>query len=122
MPESLLTELHPSCELELTRSDFASGDRVMASWRIHNPAPTRVSVEIKIWFNAPGQAPYSISDGLESGGVAVLPASLDEKTGLTELFEVDEETTRGSYEINCRLLDPVTGAIYSEDLNGFQVL
>ena len=58
---------------------------------------------------------------LDGGRPVALPASLDEATAMTELFSVDAETTKGIYEINCRLIDPITGTIYSEDLNDFQV-
>ncbi len=119
--ESLLAEMRPRCELELARSNFVSGDSVLASWRILNPAPTRVNVEIKIWFTAPGQPPYSISNTLDGGQPVALPAALDEQTKMTELFAVDDETTRGIYEFSCRLIDPITGIQYSEDLNDFQV-
>ena len=118
---SVFSAMRPRCELELTGSNFAEGDRVSASWRIRNPSPTRVNVEIKIWFTAPGQAPYSISSVLDSGKPVTLPAALDEDTGMTELFVVDDTTTRGIYEISCRLIDPITGSLYSEDLNDFQV-
>ncbi len=118
---SLLTATQPRCELDLAASSFAAGDQVLASWRISNPAPTRVNVEIKIWFKVPGQAPYSIASNLEAGRPVTLPASLDEITEMTELFKVDDTTTRGIYEINCRLIDPVTGTMFSEDLNNFQV-
>ena len=119
--ESLLAAMTPRCDLEITRSRFASGDTVLASWRLLNPGPTSVSVEIKIWFTAPGQAPYSLSGNLDNGKPLALPASLDEETGMTELFAVNDETARGTYEISCRLLDPVTGHMYSEDLNDFQI-
>ena len=118
---SLLSAMHPRCELDLGGANFVEGDRVTASWRIRNPSPTRVSVEIKIWFTAPGQAPYSISSNLDSGKPVTLPAALDEATGMTELFVVEDVTTRGIYEISCRLIDPITGGTYSEDLNDFQV-
>ena len=121
LDESLLTIMNPRCDLELVGKRFASGDTVSASWRILNPAPTRVMVEIKIWFTAPGQAPYSISRNSDAGQPVVLPASLDEETGMTELFAVENDTTRGIYEISCRLIDPITGSTYSEDLNDFQV-
>ncbi len=118
---SLLTETQPRCDLDLVASSFVAGDQVLASWRISNPAPTRVNVEIKIWFKVPGQLPYSIASNLEEGRPVTLPASLDEITAMTELFKVDDTTTRGIYEINCRLIDPVTGTMFSEDLNDFQV-
>ena len=94
---------------------------MLASWRLLNPRPTSVSVEIKIWLTAPGQAPYSLSGSLDNGKPVALPASLDEETGMTELFIVNDETARGLYEISCRLLHPVTGSMYSEDLNDFQI-
>jgi hypothetical protein len=119
--DSLFTAMHPRCELDLTGANFVAGDTVAASWRIRNPSPTRVDVEIKIWFTAPGHIPYSISSNLDSGKPVTLPAALDQDTGMTELFVVDDTTTRGIYEISCRLIDPITGGTYSEDLNDFQV-
>lgn len=119
---SLLPDTQPRCELDLVASRFEEGDQVLASWRISNPAPTRVDVEIKIWFTVPGQAPYSISSNLDAGQAVTLPPSLDETTEMTELFRVEDTTTRGIYEISCRLIDPITGNTFSEDLNDFQVL
>jgi len=63
--------------------------------------------------------PCALPGSLDNGKPLAPPASLDEETGMTELIAVNDETARGTYEISCRLLDPVTGSMYSEDLNDF---
>ena len=64
---------------------------------------------------------YVLADPLEKGRTLELPAMLNRDSGNLRLFAVDESTPRGVYEMNCRLIDPVTGSILSEDLNAFRV-
>lgn len=111
----------PRCTLDITQPSYHDGDTVRAALRLSNPTTTVAEVEMKIWFSAPGEAPLSLADPLEAGRTLELPAMLDRDSGLLRLFAVDESTPRGVYEMNCRLIDPVTGSTLSEDLNAFRV-
>ena len=111
----------PSCRLEVTQQTYREGDTVRASLHLANPTPATTQVEMKIWFSAPGEAPLSLANPEESGRALELPGMLNRDSGSLRLFAVDEATPRGTYEMNCRLIDPVTGALLSEDLNAFQV-
>lgn len=50
-----------------------------------------------------------------------LSAGSDQNFGPIELFPVVADTPRGEYEINCRILNPPTGELLSEDLNSFAI-
>lgn len=111
----------PRCQLEVTQKSYRAGDTVRASLHLSNPTPAATQVEMKIWFSAPGEVPLSLADPAEAGRALELPGMLNRDSGSLRLFAVDDSTPRGTYEMNCRLIDPVTGALLSEDLNAFQV-
>lgn len=111
----------PRCQLEVTQQSYRAGDTVRASLHLSNPTPAAAQVEMKIWFSAPGEVALSLADPAEAGRSLELPGMLNRDSGSLRLFAVDDSTPRGTYEMNCRLIDPVTGSLLSEDLNAFQV-
>lgn len=122
LPATLSTPLQPSCRLELNQAGFNDGETVKADWRLANPSAEKRTVELKLWFAAPGEAAVSLSDALAEGQRIELPGELDESIGEISLFAIDDETPRGQYEMSCRLLDPVTGELLHEDRNLFRIL
>ena len=111
----------PICRLEVTQTRYRDGDTVRASLHLSNPTPTAAQVEMKLWFSAPGEAPLSLADPTDAGKTLELPGMLNRDSGNLRLFAVDPSTPRGTYEMSCRLINPTTGALLSEDLNAFQV-
>jgi hypothetical protein len=85
-----------------------------------NTSTVAEAVEIKVWLEVPGVAPIPF---LRSGayGSVVFPAGLDANLGPFTLFTVAPALPRGTYALSCRLLNPVTGKLQSEDLNTFTV-
>ena len=111
----------PRCTLQVTQKSYREGETVRASLHLSNPKPHSTEVEMKLWLSAPGEAPLSVADPIEAGRPLELPGMLNRNSGKLRLFSVDAATPRGMYEMSCRLIDPVTGSLVSEDLNAFQV-
>ena len=109
------------CDLQLTKTTFVNGDSVSAPvFRLTNFTAAPLAIEFKLWLEAPGVAPISIARAGENGA-AVLPASFNQNLGPLTLFAVTAAFPRGVYALSCRVLDPVTGLLESEDLNAFEV-
>ena len=49
------------------------------------------------------------------------PAGFNQNLGSFNLFPVTAAMPRGTYGFNCRIVNPVTGALMAEDLNSFEV-
>ena len=109
------------CEIELNQAAFVNGEQVVAQvFRIGNSAPTGLAIEWKIWFEAPGISPIRYNNGGADGSV-VIPAGLNVNLGPTPLFTVSPSAPRGTYVFGCRMLQPTTGALLTEDLNTFEI-
>ena len=109
------------CDMQLNKTNFVNGDSVIAQvLRIANPGTVEVPVELKIWFDIPGMAPASFANTGANGSVK-LPPGFTTNAGPLTLFTVSTAFPRGTYGFNCRLLNPVTGGLLTEDLNPFQI-
>ena len=109
----------PECDVQLNQTSFVDGDTVTANvFRFVNLSTTPVAVELKFWLGLPGTPPISIFN-VGADGSFVLSAGLDIDLGPGPLLAVTASLPRGGYEIGCRLLDPVTGQLLSEDRNLF---
>jgi hypothetical protein len=51
----------------------------------------------------------------------MLPLSFNQNLGPITLFTVSAGFPLGQYAFSCRILDPVTGLLQSEDLNPFEI-
>lgn len=112
----------PVCDLELSQPSYVTGETVTAqSFRLANPGPEAVSVEIKAWFAFPTTEPVSVIN-IGADGSLSLPAGLDLDLGPLPLLPVDAGLPRGAYELDCRMVDPVTGGSMILDTNPFSVL
>lgn len=118
---SLLRALLPQCELAAEKASFRQGETVQASWSVENPSPLRVAVEFRVQLKAPGNAPIPRVSSMRSGRPLQATGSVGEGRGQVSIFTVGEQTTRGLYEMSCRLLDSSTGLVLAEDRNAFRV-
>jgi len=110
-----------TCDIQLNKTSFVNGDAIAAPvFRLANLTAAPLSIEFKLWLEVPGVAPISIARAGENGAV-VLPASFNQNLGPITLFTVSAAFPRGVYAFSCRVLDPVTGLLESEDLNAFDV-
>jgi hypothetical protein len=112
---------HTICDIEMSQSAYTAGDTATAQvFRIANPGAENVPVEWKVWLRIPSIPPIPVIN-IGAGGSLVLPAGFDLDFGPIGLFPVTAGTPLGSYEFSCRMLDPVTGELLSEDLNPFTI-
>ena len=94
---------------------------VLASWAIANPSPIRVAVEFRVHLKAPGNAPVPRTSSIESGRPITPPQSIEAGSGRLPILTVEQSTTRGLYEMSCRVVDSSTGLLLAEDLYAFRV-
>ena len=73
-----------------------------------------------MWFEVPGFAPISVLRFGADGSVS-FPAGLNQNLGPATLFTVAPSTPRGTYAFSCRVVNPVTGAEFTHDLNPFEI-
>lgn len=110
----------PACEVELTQPNYTNGEIVTASTlRLSNPSGSPVETELKIWLGTPSAAASFVNVGAD--GALDLPAGLDLDLGPLPFLPVNAGTPIGQYEFSCRMLDPVTGALLSEDRERFDI-
>lgn len=111
----------PECDIQMNQVSFVDGDIVTADvFRFANLSTSSVAVELKIWFDLPGAPPISVTNvGADSS--FVLSAGLDVDLGPVPLLLVTASQPRGGYEFSCRILDPITGQLLSEDRNLFDL-
>ena len=105
----------------MSQSIYTLGETVTASsWCIANPGVESVAVEGKSWIVRPnGDTIPEVRLGAD--GSFVLSSGFDMDIGPRALFTVGPGTDTGSYEFNCRLLDPVTGETIMLVQNFFDV-
>lgn len=109
------------CDVELNQATYINGDVVTASrFRFANNGLTSLATEIKLWLAIPGFAPFGLVNVGADGSIA-LPASFSSDSAPVALFPVTAAFPRGSYELSCRVLDPLTGRLLSEDRNVFVI-
>jgi len=113
--------VYAECDIQLNQSAFTEGETVVIDvFRLANTGSSETAVEMKFWFGLPVGSPVSIIN-LGGDGSFVLPAGLDVDLGPIPLFTVDASFPEGDYELSCRMLDPVTGALLHEDINSFTI-
>ena len=88
--------------------------------RLSNPGPGPVAVEIKTWFENPGMS-STPDKNIGWDGTFVLSPGYDQDFGPMPLFTVTSDFTPGTYEYNCRLIDPVTGRPVTLDRNVYDI-
>ncbi len=108
-------------DIRMTRGTYHTGETVStsSSW-LSNPSQRSREIELKAWLAAPGFDPIS-AGALTPDGVLELPAAFDEDLGPLSLFDVSGDLPAGTYQLNARILDPVTGDTLDEDINPFSV-
>jgi DNA-binding beta-propeller fold protein YncE len=111
----------PALEISLNQSNYVNGDTVSAiEFRFKNLNVLSQKVEIKVWLKIPELAPVPMLN-LGSDGTFLLQSGLNTNLGPLPLFQINSSTPRGPYEYGARMNDPVTGELFSQDLNSFSV-
>ena len=115
------TGFAPSIAITITNAVYGNGETVVASeFTLKNPNAQSVPVEIKLWLDVPGQRPISLIN-LGSDGSLSFPANFNQSLAPLQFFAVDSAFTRGTYSVGARVVDPITGEVYSQDLNPFVI-
>jgi DNA-binding beta-propeller fold protein YncE len=111
----------PACDIRMSQDVYSVGATVtVASWRLRNPGPDPVAIEMKTWLGVPTAGAVSVVNAGATGSLT-FPSGLDAELGPIDLFVVQASFPRGTYEFSCRLLDPITGQTKHEDLNPFEI-
>ena len=111
----------PVCDASLGQSTYMDGELVSTdTFRLLVSNAAVEAVEWKAWLLGPSQQTIPlVNQG--SDGTFILPPGTDVDLGNVPLFTVNSTMQRGSYQFDCRLLHPVTGATHSFDENIFEI-
>jgi hypothetical protein len=113
--------LHPGCDIQFNQTSYGNGNAVvMQVFGFSNPTAAQQRVEVKIWLEVPAAAPIGLLN-IGADGSFVLPPGYNANFGPATLFTITPQFPRGSYAVQCRFVDPVTGRLQAEDLNPFVV-
>ena len=108
-----------SCNFNLNQPIYTNGDAVQVDITLTNNSTDGLPIEIKGWVRLPsGQSISRINAG--SSGSFVIPPG-DTVFGPFNMLSITPTTPLGMYEMNCRLLSPVTGQTFDVDVNPFEV-
>jgi hypothetical protein len=111
----------PECDIQMNQATYIDGDIVTADvFRIENQTANPIATEIKTWLGVPGVPPITIVNAGSDGSV-VFPAGANVDLGPIPLLPITAALPRGNYEFSCRMLDPTTGSLLSEDINNFEI-
>lgn len=117
----LAFDILPTCDIQLSQETYIDGETVTADvLRFANPSAEAAAVEIKTWFVTPDSNTVSLINAGANGSI-VLPPGSDIDLGPLPLLPVTPGLPRETWELDCRLLDPVTGEELAVDVNPFEV-
>lgn len=112
------------CDIQLNQQVYLIGDTITTDvWRLANPGPDPLAVEMKAWLEIPGAVPLPIVD-LGANSTLVLPPGFDldlTTVGLVLNIPASGGLPLGNYALSCRLISPVTGADIALDVNQFEI-
>jgi hypothetical protein len=109
------------CEVQVSAPTYTTGDTVvLSSLHIANHLTRPLAIELKLWLGVPGASPLSVVN-VGANGSLVLPAGFDNTSGPIPFFPVTPGVRRGAYEIGCRSLHPVTGALLGDGIAPFTI-
>jgi Concanavalin A-like lectin/glucanases superfamily/Purple acid Phosphatase, N-terminal domain len=120
--ESLVQDrLLPVVDIRMDRTAYSVGDTVTASsFSISNPSGLSRSVELKTWLVTPALEPITLK-AEETAGLFTLPAGMALDIGPLSLFDILSDLPAGTWQVDARLVDPVTGDLIAEDIKSFTV-
>lgn len=109
----------PACDNHMSQSIFTLGQNVIAdSVRVINSGDSQ-RVEFKYWTVWPDGATSPRYTSKARG--EFVPSGFDREYGPVTLFKVTSDTPVGTYQYNCRVLDPGTGETLWLNQNSFEV-
>ena len=112
----------PVCDIEMSQASYAPGEQVTAqTWRLANPDSEAIAIEVAAWFEF--SFPPSLLSVVNVGadGSVVMSPGFDVDLGPVSLFTAGPPLPAGTYQFNCRLVNPVTKEELSFDENTFEL-
>ncbi len=105
------------CNIELSQTRYVDGETLMIDgWQLANLASEPTELEVGIWLDIPGAEPISVIDD-----VFRLASETTESMGPQSILTVTSDLPRGTYEVGCRVLDPVTKLLRYEAMVPLEV-
>lgn len=113
--------LGAACDFTLTQTAYSDGETVtVSSWRLANRSSATAEIELKAWLLVPQVSPIGLVNVGADRSLS-LPPNFSHDFGRFPLFQVNAGFPVGTYGLDCRVLDPVTGATYMLDQTRFQI-
>jgi hypothetical protein len=113
--------LLPVVSIRMDRTADSPGDTVTErSLLISNPSLLGRSVELKTWLVNPDLEPIMLNVE-ETAGLYTLPPGMALDLGPVPFFNILSDLPAGTWQLEARLVDPVTGDLIAEDMNSFTV-
>lgn len=120
LDDLVLSTTAPILLITMNKASYSNGDTIAATvFRLQNLG-LAVASEVKVWLGVPGIDPIGVFN-IGSDGSFMIPAGFDHDFGPFTLGTVTAALPRGTYEFSSRIIDPVTGIVWSEDLNPFMI-
>lgn len=107
----------PACKIQLNKTTFVNNDVLTATALVTNSGTESRPVEFKVWAILPQTSPPSPPVSLMNVGAdgsIVLTPGFGQVVPVLQLT-VNAGLPRGTYELGCRILGPVTGFSVAED-------
>lgn len=108
----------PECRV-IIQGTYGNGQALNADLHFANPLPDALPLEIKLWMDIERVGSIGLLN-VGGDGTATFPAGFDQ-TAPFSLGTVTPSYPRGSYQIGCWLLNPVTGSVLSETIGRFTI-
>ena len=116
-----IEEPPPILKITMSKNTYVNGEPITAAiFLLQNLGSTQVKAELAVWFEFPGMEPISILNFGADGSFSLSP-NLHQELGPVIFFTVTSSFPRGGYELNSRMVHPVTKKFLSEDINGFLI-
>lgn len=116
-----IRDLRPFCDVDVSKDVYVDGDVVTATTlRLVNLSDVAVPVWLKAQLVPPSGPPTPIVDRGADGSFKLQPRT-DKNRGPRDLFTVGTDTARGTYSLECELLDPATQTQLALDTKTFTV-
>jgi hypothetical protein len=108
-------------DITMSQSAYVNGQTVTATeFRLRNPSSAAVPVKLRVWLSVPIIGEVTLID-LGADGTFMWPPGLNLNLGPLSLFAVSPDFPRGNWQLNSRVQNPTTLAVYSEDINPFKI-
>ncbi len=109
-----------TCDIELDANVYGSGELVTATQlSIANATGAPLAIEWKVWLHTPAGDVGILNLG--ANGSFVMPPGFERDFGPLPLFPIGAGVSPGAYSIDCRIMNPATGATLLLDQNPFLV-